>query len=140
MNSTLLNALLAAKSSALFGVQPHPLQLQYFLHERNGSTGNNRARALCGSCLLALGIVLASPVAACATERSHTPVLSHRAIHHRAVVYHDTIFVRRALAGRAEAPVGARPWRDPFKPRETDGLSRDPNDCASYGCVDNGGG
>ena len=139
MNSTLLNAPAAAKSSALFRLQPHPLQLQHVLYERKGSTGNNRARALCGSCLLALGIVLASPVAAYAIERSHAPVLGHRAIHHRAVVYHDTTFVRRGLAARAEAPVGARPWRDPYKPSETDGLSRDPDACASYGCVDSGG-
>ena len=28
---------------------------------------------------------------------------------------------------------------DPFKPRTTDGLSSDPNACASYGCVNVGG-
>jgi hypothetical protein len=31
-------------------------------------------------------------------------------------------------------------WSDPFKPRRTDGLSSDPNACASYGCVGAGGG
>jgi hypothetical protein len=29
---------------------------------------------------------------------------------------------------------------DPFKPRRTDGLSSDPDACASYGCVGAGGG
>jgi hypothetical protein len=29
---------------------------------------------------------------------------------------------------------------DSFKPRTTDGLSSNPNACASYGCVDAGGG
>lgn len=28
---------------------------------------------------------------------------------------------------------------DPFKPRTTDGLSSNPDACASYGCVDVGG-
>jgi hypothetical protein len=28
---------------------------------------------------------------------------------------------------------------DPFKPRTTNGLSSNPNACASYGCVDVGG-
>ena len=29
---------------------------------------------------------------------------------------------------------------DPFKPRTTNGLSSNPDACASYGCVDAGGG
>jgi len=33
-----------------------------------------------------------------------------------------------------------KPWQDPFKPRVTNGLSGNPNACASYGCVGAGGG
>ena len=97
-----------------------------------------RARALCKSCLLTLGIVLAGRAAAYATERPHTPVLSHRAIHHQAVAHRDALLAAPFAGARAESPASARPR--PALYQETDGLSRDPNDCASYGCVDNGGG
>ncbi len=33
-----------------------------------------------------------------------------------------------------------KPFHDPFKPRTTNGLSSNPNACASYGCVGAGGG
>jgi hypothetical protein len=68
---------------------------------------------------LALGVVLAGPVAAHATENPYGRVHGHRTPH-RAIVVSN--------------------WRDPFKPRGTDGLSSDPNACASYGCVGAGGG
>jgi hypothetical protein len=74
---------------------------------------------------LAVGVALACPAAAYADE---TPNIfeqllagsdySHRA-HHREAI------------NSAQA--------DPFKPRTTDGLSSNPNACASYGCVDVGG-
>jgi len=44
---------------------------------------------------------------------------------------------------RAEAPAPLTllaPVRmPPFGDNETDGLSRNPGDCATYGCIDNGG-
>ena len=101
--------------------------------------GRGRARALYESCLLTLGIVLAGPVAAYTTERPHRPVLSHRTIHHLAVVHHAT-FSAPAVGARAEVPDAAGPWPHPSNGHETDGLSRNPDDCARYGCVDNGGG
>jgi hypothetical protein len=77
---------------------------------------------------LALGMMLASPGAAY-TGESPNPVnaledLFYGSDHsHRA--YHETL-----------DPLSA----DPFKPNRTDGLSSDPNACASYGCVGAGGG
>jgi hypothetical protein len=68
---------------------------------------------------LALGVVLASPVAAHASENPYGLVHGHRTTH-RAIVVSN--------------------WHDPFKPRRTDGLSSDRNACASYGCVGAGGG
>jgi hypothetical protein len=58
---------------------------------------------------------------------------AHQAIHHR------------TLVARAEALVSATifPGRgpSPYPPNyhETDGLSRNPDDCLKYGCIDNGG-
>ena len=68
---------------------------------------------------LALGVVLAGPVAAYASENPYGRVHRHRTIHH--------------------STVGSQ-WRDPFKPHTTNGLSSNPNACASYGCVGAGGG
>ena len=72
---------------------------------------------------VALNVMLANAVAAYASENPYGQVHRHRTIHHAA---HDAIV--------------ASPWRDPFKPRRTDGLSSNPDACASYGCVGAGGG
>jgi hypothetical protein len=73
---------------------------------------------------LAFGVVLASPVAY-ADESSN--------------LFEDLFYgsdhSHRVHLGTVD-PLGV----DPFKPRITDGLSRNPNACASYGCVDSGGG
>jgi len=89
---------------------------------------------------LALGIVLAAPVSFYATERPSRASHSHQTMHHRAVVRYGDPFAGPFSAARADAPPSGSLWRDPIKPRETDGLSRNPDDCASYGCIDNGGG
>jgi hypothetical protein len=68
---------------------------------------------------LALGVVLASPLAAHASENPYGRVHGHRTTHQATIVSN---------------------WNDPFKPRRTDGLSSNPNVCASYGCVGAGGG
>ncbi len=77
---------------------------------------------------LALGIALAAPASAYAALGASGPMYTHRVIHHRSVV------------ARAEAPAPAyapaRPYR--FGDQETDGLSRNPDDCVTYGCIDNG--
>jgi hypothetical protein len=68
---------------------------------------------------LALGVVLASSVAAPASENPYGRAHGHRTTH-------------RALA--------VSNWHDPFKPRTTNGLSSNRDACASYGCVGAGGG
>jgi len=67
---------------------------------------------------LALGVLLAIPVAAYASETPYGQVHKYRTVHHT---------TRHAM-------------RDPFKPRITSGLSSNRNACASYGCVGAGGG
>jgi hypothetical protein len=66
---------------------------------------------------IAVGVALTAPVAA--STNLHRPVHSHRTTHH-------TTFASQSV--------------DPFKPRTTNGLSSNPDACASYGCVGAGGG
>ena len=83
---------------------------------------------------LAVGIVLAGALAAYPAAGASKPFHSHRTIHHRFVAAHAP-----ALSPQPEF-AAARSWPYPYNTHETDGLSRDPDDCASYGCVDTGGG
>jgi hypothetical protein len=100
------------------------------------------SRSISAKCALACGFLLMIPVleapAFAAEARNHAPVSRHLTLHHRSV---DPRTI--ALAPAATGPI----WPDffgsyvpaPRKP-ETDGLSRNPDDCARYGCIDNGGG
>ena len=83
--------------------------------------------------LLALGIVLAGPVAAYATEPASGSVPSNQA---------TDLWNRIGdfFAAPTTGAVATTHATDPFKPRTTDGLSSNPNACASYGCVGAGGG
>ena len=67
---------------------------------------------------LVLVVMLASPVAAYASETPYGQVHKYQTVHH--ATHHA--------------------MRDPFKPRTTNGLSSNRNACASYGCVGAGGG
>jgi hypothetical protein len=78
---------------------------------------------------LALGITLALSMAAYATQGDPTPVHSHRAIHHKTISSHVT-----ALAPTIPS---ATPWLREPEPYEMEGLSRNPDDCAKYGCIGN---
>jgi hypothetical protein len=79
---------------------------------------------------LALGTVLAVPASAYAELAASGPVYTHRVIHHRSVV------------ARAQATVPALAYAPArlywFGDHETDGLSRNRDDCVKYGCIDNG--
>jgi hypothetical protein len=75
----------------------------------------------------ALGIVLAGPVAAYATEPARSSMSSNQASDL------PDPFAAPSNGAGADAT-------DPFKPRTTDGLSSNPDACASYGCVGAGGG
>ena len=74
---------------------------------------------------LALGVTLAGPVRAYASE---SPNLI------KAIA---DLFTGSDHGQRADHKTEA--WHDPFKPRRTDGLSSNPDACASYGCVGAGG-
>jgi hypothetical protein len=85
-----------------------------------------RLGVCCGTTrALALGIMLTSPVAAYADESLSVPN-----------VVEDLLFgsdhSQRAYHERLDSAS-----RGPFKPRTINGLSRNPDACASYGCVDN---
>jgi hypothetical protein len=80
---------------------------------------------------LALGVALAASLPASAPAVLAGPVNHYRAIHQRSL----------AIRAEAPAPAGAFAQARPraFGDHETDGLSRNPDDCLTYGCVDNGG-
>ena len=89
----------------------------------------------CGFLLITLA--LEAPTFA-AEAKNHAPVSRHLALHHGSIDL------------RAAAQVPAAPafflfdWSGSYVPAartpETDGLSRNPDDCAKYGCIDSGGG
>ena len=77
---------------------------------------------------LALGIGLAVPLPAYAGPNASGPVHHYRAVHHQSFV------------ARAESPAPAvmlAPVARIPSTFELEGLSRNPDDCAKYGCVGN---
>ncbi len=78
--------------------------------------------------VLALGAALAVPLSANAAPSERA--LRHSPTHHQTVV---------ARSWRPRALVVA-PARPAFGDNETDGLSRNRDDCVTYGCIDAGGG
>ena len=77
---------------------------------------------------IALGAALAGCVAGCQTESRNVPVM--------------TLQQANQLPP-SQVPRGFRdpsnPYGYPYNIHETDGLSRNPDDCARWGCVDVGG-
>jgi hypothetical protein len=102
---------------------------------RLSSSISARSALACGFLLTTLA--LEAPTFA-AEARNHVPVSHHMTLHHRSVDPRATALAPTALGlfwpGSFGSYVPA-----PTKP-ETDGLSRNPDDCATYGCIDNGGG
>jgi hypothetical protein len=96
---------------------------------------NAKATLACGSLLMALASAAPSSVA---EAKNLAPVSRDLALHHGSV------------DPRAAAQVPAAPafflfdWSGSYVPAarkpETDGLSRNPDDCAKCGCIDSGGG
>ena len=84
---------------------------------------------------LALGIVLAGPVTAYAAEPASGSAPSYQATDFWSHIGLPNPFGVPTTGAGANADA-----TDPFKPRRTDGLSSNPNACASYGCVGAGGG
>jgi hypothetical protein len=81
------------------------------------------------NCLrIAIGVALAGSIAGCQTESRNIPLMTIR------------------QANQLPASQVPRIFRDPSNPygypydvHETDGLSRNPDDCNRWGCVDTGG-
>ncbi len=77
---------------------------------------------------LALAAALAAAVTGCQTERQHIPVLTAEAARKLPPSQLPTIY-------RDPDPLLAYPYNI----HETDGLSRNPDDCVKWGCIDNSG-
>jgi len=87
---------------------------------------------------LTFAIWAASLSAAFATEESAPQIHAihrHHRVHRRLPAARDTGAARTA-AQSAPAPVVARPQEPPAVQNNSDGLSRDPEDC-NMGCIDN---
>ena len=86
--------------------------------------------------LLTFGILFVGPAAA-------EPLAARRPV--RALPPAQRFFIFNALAPQTILPLPAPPPRAStgprqYLPQETDGLSRNLDDCAKYGCIDDGGG
>jgi hypothetical protein len=95
--------------------------------------------------LLALGAALAVSGASYASEGASKPFHHHHLLRHKAIDHRHAV----DAGATAYAPPIVLPifglWANSSTVhqggvRETDGLSRNPDDCAMWGCVDNGGG
>ena len=82
---------------------------------------------------LAFAVSLAGPIAAYAAEESATPVHHyHYRVHHRHVTTQKTV---PPVSTAQSAPTLAKPITPPAVQNDSDGLSRDPEDCM-MGCLD----
>jgi hypothetical protein len=72
----------------------------------------------------------------CAGSMQASAALSHE--HSDRVARHNQNLpsMRAAIAERPTIFPSARPQPYPYNYHETDGLSRNPNDCAVWGCID----
>jgi hypothetical protein len=77
---------------------------------------------------IALGATLAGSAAGCQTESRNIPVMTIQQANQLPASRVPRIF-RDA----------SNPYGYPYNIHETDGLSRNPDDCARWGCVDVGG-
>jgi hypothetical protein len=77
----------------------------------------------------ALGFILAVPLFALPAHGAPADGAGHKPPHHRI-----------ADSAKARALVGPGSYVPASRKPETDGLSRNPDGCAKYGCIDNSGG
>ena len=76
---------------------------------------------------MALGAALAVYVAGCQTERRNLPQMTAQAASQLPASQLPRIFVDPT-----------NPYGYPYNVHETDGLSRNPDDCVRWGCIDVG--
>lgn len=75
----------------------------------------------------------------CAGPMTATAALSHAGVpaaHVSRVAHQNFADMRAAVPQRPTVFPSARPQPYPYNFHETDGLSRNPNDCAVWGCID----
>jgi hypothetical protein len=93
---------------------------------------------------LALGLALSLPGASYASDGASKPLHRHHIVRHNGVDHRQAV----AAGATAYAPAMVFPFlglsansSDVHQSdvHETDGLSRNPDDCVKWGCVDNGG-
>lgn len=77
----------------------------------------------------------------CAGSMEASAALSHkysdRAPRHLRFAHQNVAVLRAAVPQPPAIYPSARPQPYPYNFHETDGLSRNPNDCAVWGCIDN---
>jgi hypothetical protein len=78
---------------------------------------------------LALGAALAGLLAGCQTESRNLPRITMEQANQLPASQLPTRFIDPS-----------NPYGYPYNVHETDGLSRNPDDCARWGCIDVGGG
>jgi hypothetical protein len=62
---------------------------------------------------------------------------SHRVVRYSHVTHQNVAALRAEVPARPTVFPSAWPRPYPYNFHETDGLSRNPNDCAVWGCIDN---
>jgi hypothetical protein len=76
----------------------------------------------------------------CAGSMQASAALSHessdRAARHMYVAHQNVAALRAAVPEQPTIFPSARPQPCPYNHHETDGLSRNPNDCVVWGCID----
>jgi hypothetical protein len=77
----------------------------------------------------ALGFILAIPLLALPAYGASAYEAGHKPPYHRIA---DSAKARALVSSGSYFPAPRKP--------ATDGLSRNPDDCVKYGCIDNGGG
>ena len=77
----------------------------------------------------ALGFIFAIPLFALPAHGAPSYEAGHKPPDHRIA---DSAKARALVSSGSYVPAPRKP--------ETDGLSRNPDDCVKYGCIDNGGG
>jgi hypothetical protein len=88
------------------------------------------------------GRILASIALAvlCAGSMEASAAVSHkhsdRLVRHSHVSHQNVAALRAAVPERPTVFPSARPQPYPYNFHETDGLSRNPNDCVVWGCID----
>lgn len=94
-------------------------------------------KGIIASMTLALLCAGSMPASAAVPQTySHRAVYSHRIVRHSYVAHQNVAALRAAVPGRPIMFPSARPLPYPYNVHETDGLSRNPNDCAVWGCID----